>query len=46
MNIREWRHFFRMRCSNAAHPQMQELTRPLLKEFQSKIPVLFDDITY
>lgn len=46
MNIREWRHFFRMRCSNAAHPQMIELTRPLLKEFQSKIPVLFDDITY
>lgn len=46
MNIREWRHFFKMRCSNAAHPQMVELTRPLLKEFQSKIPVLFDDITY
>jgi thymidylate synthase (FAD) len=46
MNIREWRHFFRMRCSNAAHPQMIELTRPLLKEFQAKIPVLFDDITY
>lgn len=46
MNVREWRHFFRTRCSNAAHPQMQELTRPLLKEFQEKIPVLFDDITY
>jgi thymidylate synthase (FAD) len=46
MNIREWRHFFRMRCSNTAHPQMIELTRPLLKEFQEKIPVLFDDITY
>lgn len=46
MNIREWRHFFRMRCSNAAHPQMQELTRPLLKQFQSLIPILFDDITY
>jgi thymidylate synthase (FAD) len=46
MNIREWRHFFKLRCSNAAHPQMQELTRPLLAEFQAKIPVLFDDITY
>ena len=46
MNIREWRHFFRMRCSKAAHPQMQELTRPLLKQFQELIPVLFDDITY
>lgn len=46
MNIREWRHFFKLRCSNAAHPQMQELTRPLLKVFQEEIPVLFDDITY
>lgn len=46
MNIREWRHFFKMRCSNAAHPQMQELTRPLLKQFQELIPLLFDDITY
>lgn len=46
MNLREWRHFFKMRCSNAAHPQMYELTRPLLKEFQSRIPLLFDDITY
>lgn len=46
MNIREWRHFFKMRCSNAAHPQMTELTRPLLKQFQEQIPLLFDDITY
>jgi thymidylate synthase (FAD) len=46
MNIREWRHFFRMRCSNAAHPQMTELTRPLLKQFQEMIPLLFDDINY
>lgn len=46
MNIREWRHFFKMRCSNAAHPQMTELTRPLLKQFQELIPILFDDITY
>jgi len=46
MNLREWRHFFRLRCSNAAHPQMQELTRPLLEKFQASIPILFDDITY
>lgn len=46
MNIREWRHFFKMRTSNAAHPQMTELTRPLLKQFQELIPILFDDITY
>ena len=46
MNIREWRHFFRMRTSKAAHPQMLELTIPLLKEFKSKIPILFDDIPF
>jgi thymidylate synthase (FAD) len=46
MNLREWRHFFKLRCSPAAHPQMRELTIPLLKEFQSKISIIFDDITY
>jgi len=45
-NIREWRHFFKLRCAPAAHPQMRELTIPLLHEIQSKIPVLFDDINY
>jgi thymidylate synthase (FAD) len=43
-NLREWRHFFKLRTSPAAHPQMRELTIPLLKEFQSKIPIIFDDI--
>jgi len=43
-NLREWRHFFRLRCSRRAHPQMREVTIPLLKEFQQKIPVIFDDI--
>ncbi len=44
MNIREWRHFFRLRCSAAAHPQMREITQKMLLEFKMKIPVLFDDI--
>jgi thymidylate synthase (FAD) len=43
-NIREWRHFFMLRVSPAAHPQMREVAIPLLKECQEKIPVLFDDI--
>lgn len=45
-NVREWRHIFTLRCSNAAHPQMRELMRPLLAELQEKLPVIFDDITY
>lgn len=45
-NLREWRHFFKMRCSPAAHPQMREIALPLLKEFQKKIPVIFDDLQF
>ena len=44
MNIREWRDFFKVRCSPAAHPQMREIAIPILKKFQEIIPVVFDDI--
>ena len=44
-NYREWRNFFKLRVDKAAHPQMREVTIPLLKELQSKIPIIFDDIT-
>lgn len=43
-NLREWRHFLKLRTAKAAHPQMRELTVPLLKELQERIPVVFDDI--
>lgn len=43
-NIREFRHFFNLRCSKAAHPQMREVANMLLREFKERIPVLFDDI--
>ncbi len=43
-NLREWRHFFKLRTSIKAHPQMREITIPMLKEFKKKIPVIFDDI--
>lgn len=48
-NLREWRHFFKLRAANKtgkAHPQMLEVTRPLLDELKALIPVVFDDITY
>ncbi|MBZ9622987.1 FAD-dependent thymidylate synthase [Clostridium sp. FP2] len=44
MNLREWRHFFKLRTPQTAHPQMRELTIPLLAEFKTLIPVIFDDI--
>lgn len=43
-NLRNWRHFFIMRTSKEAHPQMKQVTIPLLKEFQERIPLLYDDI--
>lgn len=43
-NYREWRNFFKLRTAKAAHPQMRELTIPLLAELKEKIPVIFDDI--
>lgn len=43
-NLREWRHFFKLRTAAAAHPQMREVTVPLLREVQRRIPVVFEDI--
>jgi thymidylate synthase (FAD) len=43
-NLREWRHFFKLRTSQRAHPQMREIAISLLKEFKKRIPVIFDDI--
>ncbi len=44
MNLREWRHFFILRTSPKAHPQMCEITIPMLKAFQQAVSVIFDDI--
>ena len=43
-NLREWRHFLKLRTSKRAHPQMREIAIPLLNEFKERIPVIFDDI--
>lgn len=43
-NYREWRNFFKLRTPQSAHPQMREITIPLLKELKTLIPIIFDDI--
>ena len=46
-NLREWRHFFKLRAlgtTGKPHPQMLEVTIPLLKDFKRAIPVVFDDL--
>jgi len=45
-NLREWQHFFTERCSPAAHPQMRQVSIPLLLYFQRLLPQLFADIPY
>lgn len=43
-NLREWRHVLNLRCSKAAHPQIQEIMFPLLDELNGHFPVIFGDI--
>ena len=44
MNPTAWRHFFALRIPATAHPQMREVTMPLLAAFRALVPVLFDDV--
>lgn len=43
-DIREWRHFIKMRNSPAAHPQMREVAGMLAVLFKDNYPVFFEDI--
>lgn len=43
-NLREWRHFFKLRCHSTAHPDMRVLALALLKQMHEQIPVIFDDL--
>ena len=43
-NIREWRHFLKLRTAPAAHPDMRKVAVMLLKKLQSQLPVFFADI--
>lgn len=45
MNLREWRHFFKLRTSKRAHPQMREISIPMLMRFTELLPPIFDDIS-
>jgi len=43
LNLREWRHFFRMRCAKSAHPDMRFVAKSLLKQVYDFMPVMFED---
>ncbi len=44
MNIRELRHFIKLRTSKASHPQMREVANILLDKLNECLPVLFGDL--
>ena len=43
-NLREWRHFFKLRCHSTAHPDIRQLALDLLKQMHEQIPIVFDDL--
>lgn len=43
-NLRTWRWFLLMRTTKETHPQMRQVTIPLLEEFKRTVPLLYDDI--
>lgn len=45
-NLREWRTILKQRTSNRAHPQIQEVMRPLLNNLKEALPTVFEDINY
>ena len=44
MNPREWRHFFKLRCSSAAHPDMRYVALIAQDMFVENWPALFEDL--
>lgn len=43
-NLREWRHFLKLRCDKSAHPDMRKLALLLLNTFKTELPTIFQDI--
>ena len=43
-NLREWRHFFTLRCAKAAYPAMRTLAKDMLTQTHKAVPAAFDDL--
>lgn len=43
-NIREWRHFLRLRCAPDAHPQMRQVAKMARELLKAWGPVFFEDL--
>jgi len=45
-SISAWLHFFELRTKNDCHPQMLELTRPMLTFLKENLPIIFSKKTF
>ena len=45
-NMREWKHILELRCSDKAHPSVQQVMIPLLLKFQETMKPIFGEIKY
>lgn len=43
-NLREWRHFFTLRCAKTAYPAMRDLAKTMLIQAHDAVPAVFDDL--
>lgn len=43
-NLREWRHFLKLRLAKNAHPMMRELARMIFKCLNDNYPIIFNDL--
>ncbi|KKM87255.1 hypothetical protein LCGC14_1270780 [marine sediment metagenome] len=43
-NYREWMHFFDLRCSLKAHPQMQEVANMIREDATKRVPIIFGEL--
>lgn len=45
-DIREWKHILSLRCTNHAHPAVEQVMIPLLLKFKENMPEIFEGIEY
>jgi thymidylate synthase (FAD) len=43
-NLREWRHFFALRTSPQAHPQLRTLAVDMLEGFRCAVGIIFEEV--
>lgn len=44
MDLTEWHHVFTLRCAKEAHPDMRKIMLPILEEFHTLIPIVYDEL--